>query len=69
MINLPSNLIAIIANVRDTGQASAVNVMETNVKTVGRLVIKQRTVGAKRRRKGRKRRKTETTQRKIQRSP
>jgi hypothetical protein len=42
--------------------------MGTDVETVGRLVIEQQIVGAKRR-KGRKRRKTGTSQRKIQRSP
>jgi hypothetical protein len=40
MINLPSNLIAIIANMWDIGQASAINLMGTNVETVGSSVLK-----------------------------
>jgi hypothetical protein len=51
------SLIAIIVNVLDTGQANVVNLMGTNVTTVGRADIKQRIAGLRRRLKTTQRRK------------
>ena len=56
IINPPDGHIAIIANMLDTGQASAINVMATNAIIVGRLGISKRIAGV-RRREGKKRRK------------
>ena len=53
IVNPPYDHIAIIANMPDIGQASAANLMATNVITVGESGISKRIAGV-RRRKGKR---------------
>ena len=48
-VNSPHGHIVIIANVLDTGRASAANLMATNAIIVGRLGISKRIAGVRRR--------------------